>query len=142
MDSTLLLIPCSEDMNREESIALHRPKIPHISNQEKDSETLQFQNTVLRQVIKYQHNIIIAYFRSYLNKRKLDLSMLDEHKQMQVIRDAFLKDSKLKVLFEGIIIGQLSVAEYEVFCSAEAELKKRIRDIIKQRIQDSLEQLL
>ena len=124
MDSTLLLIACSEDMNREESIALHRPKIPHISNQEKDSETLQFQNTVLRQVIKYQHNIIIACFRSYLNKRKLDLSALDEHKQMQVIREAFLKDNKLKVLFEGIIIGQLSVAEYEVFCSAEAELKK------------------
>ena len=129
-------------MNREESIALHRPKIPHISNQERDNETLQFQNTVLRQVIKYQHDIIISCFRSYLHKRKVDLSVLDDQKRRQVIRDSFLKDNKLKLLLEGIIIGQFSLREYEVFCSSEAELRKRIRDIVKQRLQDSIDQLL
>lgn len=137
-----MFIACSEDMNREESIALHRPKIPHISNQERDNETLQFQNTVLRQVIKYQHDIIIACFRSYLHKRKLDLSVLDDQKRRLVIRDSFLKDNKLKVLLEGIIIGQFSLREYEVFCSSEAELRKRIRDIVKQRLQDSIDQLV
>ena len=132
---------CSQGMDRDNALISIRPRIPHIETEATGKEVLHFQNTVLRQVIKFQHDLILDIFRQFLRVRKINLNDLDFETRKLKIQQVFLKEKVLKASLEGIIIGHLTVEEYALFCVHEQEIRKRIRDIIKQRIWDSMEEL-
>ena len=44
------------------------------------TEIEKFQNEVLRPIIKMQHNLLIASFNNYIQKRKIDFLVLSEQK--------------------------------------------------------------
>ena len=48
---------------------------------ESTTETEVFQNSVLRPIIKMQHHLLIAFFKTYLIKRKVDFTNLSEQKK-------------------------------------------------------------
>ena len=128
MDRNKLLINC-------------RPQIPNLNVDVEGSEIVKFQNSVLRQIIKFQHELLISIFDRYLHLRKLDFSSKDSEQQKRIIEQLFLKDRDLKSSMEGVIIGHFTADEYDFFCKNETDLRKRIRDIIKKRIWDSIDQL-
>lgn len=132
---------CSQGMDRDNALISIRPRIPHIETEARGKEVLHFQNTVLRQVIKFQHNLILDIFRQFLRGRKINLNDLDFETRKLKIQQIFLKENVLKASLEGTIIGHFTVEEYALFCVHEQEIRKRIRDIIKQRIWDSMDQL-
>lgn len=102
------------------------------------TETEAFQNSVLRPIIKMQHTLLIAFFKSYLNKRKVDFLVLSEQKKRVKIKSVLEKDLQFKNQILGAILGQFSLDEYEVYQNNSSEFNRRIKQIITKRLQDSI----
>lgn len=101
-----------------------------------------FQNQTLRPVIKMQHYLLIASFKNYIAKRKIDFSTLTDQKKRSKTKAVFVKDINYKNLTLGFIIGAFSADEYAYYSSNSSELNRRILQIITQRVQDSLGEIL
>jgi hypothetical protein len=101
-----------------------------------------FQNQTLRPVIKMQHTLLIAAFNGYKLKRKIDFSSLTAQKQRSKIKAVFVKDINHKNQMIGFIVGTFSVEEYAYYSLNASELNKRIIQIVIQRTQDSLAEIV
>ncbi len=99
-----------------------------------------FQNQTLRPIIKMQHDLLIASFKNYIAKRKIDFSTLTAQKQRSKTKAVFVKDINHKNQTIGIIVGAFSLEEYAYYSLNASELNKRIIQIVIQRRLYSLEQ--
>ena len=63
-----------------------------------------FQNATLRPIIKMQHDLILALFQSYIQKKKIDFITLENHKAKDKIKSIFEKD----INFKNLILGYLN----------------------------------
>jgi len=97
----------------------------------------KFQNEVIRPTIKMQHNLLIVFFKNYINDIKIDFVNLKKEKQNEKINSILTKDTNFKNILLGSVIGHFSVSELTFYCKNTQELKRRIIQIIKQRLQDS-----
>ena len=122
-------------MNRE------RPVIEDLIKENMSALEL-FQNQTLRPVIKMQHNLLIASFNTYKLKRKIDFSSITEQKKRSKIKAAFVKDINYKNLTLGFIIGVFTLEEYDYYSLNTSEINKRIIQIVIQRVQDSLAEIV
>ena len=101
-----------------------------------------FQNQTLRPVIKMQHDLLIASFNTYKAKRKIDFSSLTDQKKRSKTKAVFVKDINYKNLMLGFIIGAFSLEEFAYYSLNASELNKRIIQIVIQRVQDSLSEII
>ncbi|WP_392347460.1 glyoxalase [uncultured Polaribacter sp.] len=101
-----------------------------------------FQNQTLRPVIKMQHDLLIASFNAYKAKRKIDFSSLTDQKKRSKTKAVFVKDINYKNLNLGFIIGAFSIEEFAYYSLNASELNKRIIQIVIQRVQDSLTEII
>ena len=101
-----------------------------------------FQNQTLRPVIKMQHDLLIASFNAYKAKRKIDFSSLTDQKKRSKTKAIFVKDINYKNLTLGFIIGAFSLEEFSYYSLNASELNKRIIQIVIQRVQDSLPEII
>lgn len=101
-----------------------------------------FQNQTLRPVIKMQHDLLIASFNTYKAKRKIDFSSLTDQKKRSKTKAVFLKDINYKNFTLGFIIGAFSLEEFSYYSLNASELNKRIIQIVIQRVQDSLPEII
>jgi hypothetical protein len=113
-----------------------RPVLQHLIKESMSAVEL-FQNQTLRPIIKMQHDLLIASFRHYVQKRNLDFSHLSNQKKKSKTSAIFVKDIHYKNRTLGFIIGQFTLDEYQYYQSNSSELNKRILQIVVQRIQDS-----
>ena len=121
--------------NRDLSLKNIRPTIPMIIEEAATSAEERFQNTCLRPILKFQNDLLIGVFKSYLAFRKGKFYTLSKPKKLEYIEDTIRKDLKFKNLLIGIIVGQFTVEEWEVYHSHERELRKRVTGLLVQRIQ-------
>ncbi len=111
-----------------------RPNIPAIGSQENALPEERFQNETLRPIIKMQHRLLVAYFRNYLVKTKLDFDGLSEFKKKEVISKVFSKDNQFKTELRGMIIGHLTTEEYQIYLGMSSTLNKRIGNMLQERL--------
>tara|TARA_B100000780_G_scaffold134762_1_gene94438 strand:+ start:598 stop:966 length:369 start_codon:yes stop_codon:yes gene_type:complete len=97
----------------------------------------KFQNEVIRPIIKMQNNLLIILFQNYIKQRKIDFHNLKKEKQKERINIILIKDVVFKNIILGSIIGHFSEEELIFYTKNTAELKKRIIQITKQRLQDN-----
>jgi hypothetical protein len=97
-----------------------------------------FQNVTLRPIIKMQHDLILALFQSYVQKKKIDFGFLENQSAKDKIKSIFEKDINFKYMILGAIVGHFSAEEFEMYNLNTAEFHKRIIQITIQRIQDTL----
>ncbi|MAX69610.1 MAG: glyoxalase, partial [Flavobacteriaceae bacterium] len=90
-----------------------------------------FQNTTLRPVIKMQHDLLIAVFRNYIAKHKNVFYELSLEKQLAYIENSIHKDMKFRNSLKGMIIGQFTVEEYDLYIKNSSALNKRMMNIVK-----------
>lgn len=98
-----------------------------------------FQNTTLRPIIKLQHDLLIAVFQNYIVKHKnvfFDLSLDD---QLVYIENVIQKDVKFRNSLKGMVIGQFTVEEYELYTQYSSALNKRMMNIVKERLIHSIQ---
>lgn len=93
-----------------------------------------FQNKVLRPIIKFQNNLLIAVFLQFCTKYKNVFFDLSTEKKILYIESSITKDSKLRSSFRDLIIGLFSVEEYSEYLKNASALNKRMTGIIKERL--------
>jgi len=119
-----------------------RPVLPIIEETENCSVEEKFQNETLRQIIKLQHSLLIALFKNYAIIRKTDLQATNEQRIKRFIESALSKDIAFKNMLIGVIMGQFTTEEFDLYKETSSEFNKRILAILKKRLKDSLSELV
>ena len=99
----------------------------------------QFQNTTLRPILKYQHDLLILHFKSYIIKRKNAYDKMTPLQKMDYIQQAVKMDIAFKNRLAGLVIGHFTNEEYIFFSENEGEFLRRLTDLIVQRLQSVVE---
>lgn len=122
---------------------MHKKERPILSDlvNEGTSALEKFQNESIRPVIKMQHDLLIASFKQYLIKRKIDLSVLTDQKKRSRITSIFKTDHNYKNMVLGFVIGHFSIDEFTFYKENTSEVHRRILQMITQRMKDSIVEL-
>lgn len=118
-----------------------RPKLPDTLTEGELKEEELFQNMILRPVIKMQHDLLIMRVKSHFISKRVLFNMMDNKKRTEAIIQAFQSDHNLKKEIQGMIIGQLTVLEFQQYLKIERSLNKRIVQMVRNRMIDSLFEL-
>ncbi|WP_109300186.1 glyoxalase [Aquimarina sp. AU474] len=127
--------------NRESNLLAIRPELLNARVSENMSNDEQFQNKTIRPIIKLQGNLLIEVFKNYIKKRKNTFYELTLEKKLDFIANAVQKDMKFRNSLKGMIIGQFTVEEYLVYTQNSSALNKRMMNIVRERLQDSIQVL-
>ena len=117
--------------------ASKRPELPGLI-QSGTTEIESFQNNVLRPIIKMQHHLLIASFKKLTEKRKIDFTQLDTQAIETHIKISCKRDVSYKNFVLGMIIGHFTEKEYSQYALSSSEYNKRIIQMIKGRLLDSI----
>lgn len=124
---------------RSQDLLSVRPTIPSAKINDNMSFDERFQNATLRPIIKMQHDLFIVVFRNYIAKHKNVFYDLSIPKQLAYIDNAIHKDMKFRNSVKGMIIGQFTVEEYALYIQNSSALNKRMMNIVKTRLIDSIQ---
>ncbi len=123
---------------RQEQIKNLRPDIPKAEITRGISKIEEFQNTALRQIIKFQHEVILLLFSNYARKIHKDWGSISNEKKEEFIESVLSKNQQLKNQYLGVVLGLMSIEEVQFYLAHSSEINRRISQIIKQRIQTNL----
>ena len=98
-----------------------------------------FQNATLRPIIKMQNHLLVLVFRNYIDKRKNVFYDLSLPKQLDYIENAINKDMKFRNSIKGMIIGQFTAEEYQLYIQNSSALNKRMMTIVKERLVSNIQ---
>ena len=93
-----------------------------------------FQNTVLRPIIKFQNDLLIAAFINFCNTYKNVFFELSVENKISYIENAVIKDRAFRNTLKDLIVGLFTVDEYTIYSSNASALNKRIIGIVKERL--------
>ena len=129
-------------METRDSLLLRmRPEIPTAKINPTMSADECFQNKTLRPVAKLQNELLLAIFRNYVAKHKNVFYDLTIEKRLDYIENAIHKDMKFRNSLKGIIIGQFTLEEFEIYTQNSSALNKRMMDIVKERLKSNIQLL-
>ncbi len=100
-----------------------------------------FQNETLRPVAKLQNDLLLAIFRNYITKHKNIFYTISIEKRLNYIENAIQKDIKFRNNIKGILIGQFTLVEYEIYVNNSSALNKRMMNIVRERLQSQIQLL-
>ncbi|MFT7034169.1 MAG: hypothetical protein ACJA2S_002679 [Cyclobacteriaceae bacterium] len=126
---------------RDTSLILLRPEIPSAKITAMMSDDEYFQNTTLRPVAKLQNDLLIEVFKNYVRKHKNVFYGLSIEKRLDYVENAIHKDMKFRNSLKGIIIGQFTIQEYEIYTQNSSALNKRMMNLVKERIKSNIQLL-
>lgn len=120
--------------DRSTNLKAIRPTIASAKVMDNMSSEERFQNETLRPVIKMQNHLLIVVFKNYIAKHKNVFYDLSLAKQLDYIENAIHKDMKFRNSLKGMIIGQFTVEEYQLYTQNSSALNKRMMNIVKERL--------
>ena len=123
--------------SRNENLLSIRPSIN--SNNSESSNIENFQNSVLRPILKFQNELLIAVFKNYIERFKNQFYELTIDQKLNYIDNAIQKNTKFRNTLKGIVLGMFSVDEYLIYTTNASEINKRINQMISERIKDQLQ---
>jgi len=106
------------------------------------SDDERFQNVTLRPVIKLQNELFIEVFKNYVSKHKNVFYELSLSKQLDYIENAIHKDMKFRNSLKGMVIGQFTIEEFDIYIKNSSALNKRMMNLVKERIVDHIQLLV
>ena len=105
------------------------------------SEDEYFQNATIRPAIKFQNDLLIEAFKNYIKKHKGFYHSLSIPKKLSYIENAIQKDVKFRNSLKGMVIGQFTLHEYEVYIEDSSALNKRMMNIVIERLKSNVQLL-
>ena len=111
-----------------------RPSIKGIDSINDKSEAEKFQNTILRPILKLQHELLIVFFEDYTASKKIDFMKLSLAKKNETISKIFKTDTRFKLEIRGLIIGHFTTDEFKTYQYMKQEANKRIITMIQERV--------
>ncbi|MDG0967417.1 MAG: glyoxalase [Flavobacteriaceae bacterium] len=119
-----------------------RPQIKKHQTFDSMSDEERFQNETLRPVLKLQNPLLLATFVNYATKHKGVFFDIPTDKQLAYIENAVHKDQKFRNALKGMIIGQFTLEEYNIYTQNSSQLNKRMMSLVITRLQDQLQLLV
>ena len=116
-----------------------RPEIKTTQIHAEMSSDERFQNETLRPILKFQNTLLIEMFKNYIRKYKNTFYELSLEKRLLYIENAILKDIKFRNSLKGIVIGQLTVEEYNTYIQNSSALNKRMMNMVVERLKNQLQ---
>ncbi|MEP2278170.1 glyoxalase [Maribacter sp.] len=126
-------------MDRTQKLQSIRPLIASAKIMPNMSDDERFQNQTLRPIIKLQNDLLLASYQNYITKMKNSFYELKIDKRMDYIAKSIQKDIKFRNSLKGMIIGQFTVEEYELYIKNSSALNKRMMNMVVKRIQDQIQ---
>lgn len=127
--------------SRELELVALRPKILSAIVNPLMSFDEQFQNKTLRPVVKLQNELFILVFRNYISKHKNVFYTLSLDRKLVYIENAIQKDIKFRNSIKGMIIGQFTIDEYEMYIQNSSSLNKRMMNLVIERLKSNIQLL-
>jgi hypothetical protein len=124
---------------RSEDLLGLRPTISKAKVTPEMSAAERFQNQTLRPVIKFQNHLLVAVFRNYIRKHKNGFYELSMEKRLVFVENAIQKDIKFRNSLKGMIIGQFTLEEYELYITNSSALNKRMMNMVIERLKDQIQ---
>lgn len=118
-----------------------RPEIPSARVSLNMSRDEQFQNKTLRPIAKLQDELFVEVFRNYIQKHKNTFYGFTVEKKLQFIANAIQRDIKFRNSLKGMVIGQFTIEEYEIYLQNSSALNKRMMNIVKERLINNIQLL-
>ena len=115
---------------------------PHIPTEPTHKPEETFLHQTLRPVLKLQNQLLLSITRHFLQKRKVKLQSMSTSQRQQQIQHSISKDNRLRGLLFGCVIGQFTAEELTFYLANESESNRRITQLLVQRMQTQMEQLL
>ena len=128
--------------DRSKNLNQIRPVITSALIYDTMSDDERFQNVTLRPVIKLQNELFIEVFKNYVSKHKNVFYELSLSKQLDYIENAIHKDMKFRNSLKGMVIGQFTIEEYDIYIKNSSALNKRMMNLVKERIVDHIQLLV
>jgi hypothetical protein len=129
-------------MERDEALRNLRPEIALEADGTTPGSPAHFMHHTLRPVLKLQNELLLLIFRHYLQKSKGTFWQLPAAKRPEYIAHCIRQDQKLRNMLSGVVMGHFTVQEIQVYQQHEAELSRRIAELLIQRLTDQLEGLV
>ena len=122
-------------MNREDKIKGCRP---HIASKESKntSDEEQFQNQVLRPILKFQNELFIKLFLSNCKTYKINYTEFNTEEKHDYIDHIFKKDFKLRASFIGTVVGLFTIEEFEKYIVKKQHYNKRVIQMLSERLKN------
>ncbi len=127
--------------DKDERLLRQRPDLPESKIKDNMSSEEYFQNAVLRPILKFQNDILIEVFKTYISKRKNVYYTLNQNQKLNYVTHSIQKDIKFRNQLKGMIVGLFSLEEYELYTENSSALNKRMMNLMIQRIQNQLQLL-
>ncbi len=125
-------------IHRDRHLLEIRPELPNAKLTHNMSPEERFQNETLRPVAMVQNDLMVEMFRNYAQKHKNVFYDLSIEKRLDYIENAIHKDMKFRNSLKGMIIGQFTIVEYEIYIENSSALNKRMMNIVKERIKSNI----
>ena len=110
-----------------------------LTDKEKTSTLETFQNETLRPILKFQNDLLLDLLHHYIAKRKGAYHQLSLKERPKYLEHAIRQDLRFKSLLQGIVIGHFTNEEFAAYIENEAELGRRMTDLLVQRIVSQVE---
>ena len=124
-------------MSRTIALLQIRPNI-NINNTTEDSENEKFQNTVLRPILKLQHELLCFIFLNSPFVLKQHFKNKHEDQKRAFIIECLKSNQKLKSQIVQSVISMMTIEELTHYYSHNSEYQKRIISMASQRLIDGL----
>ena len=126
---------------RDEQLLNLRPVLGQVQTNDQMSSQEFFQNNTLRPILKLQNDLILALFRHYIEKHKGVFYEISPERKMDYIESAIHKDMKFRNILKGLVLGQFTLEEYQIYSADSSAINKRILSMIKERLKSQVQVL-
>tara|TARA_B100000214_G_scaffold308550_1_gene239935 strand:+ start:453 stop:830 length:378 start_codon:yes stop_codon:yes gene_type:complete len=122
-------------MNRADKIKACRPHIT-LKKSKKTSDEEQFQNQVLRPILKFQNELFIKLFLSNCKTYKINYTEFNTEEKHDYIDHIFKKDFKLRAIFIGTVVALFTIEEFEKYTVKKQLYNKRVIQMLSERLKN------
>jgi hypothetical protein len=101
-----------------------------------------FQQQVLRPVLKFQHATLLATVADFARDYRLPLATAAPTEASRLLTELLARNARLRATVAGLAVGLLTPPELAFFRQHRPELTRRLLDLAEQRVLSSLPELL
>ncbi len=123
---------------RDKEITDFKSRLPLIFSTPTDVPIEAFQNQCIRPILKFQHELIISYFKHHFESHLVRLKELSSIQKRSLIRVLIQKNPIFKQFMVGVVVAFFSAEELHFYLVNIKDINKRIHQMVTQRITDTL----
>ena len=100
-----------------------------------------FLHQVLRPVLKFQHEVLLATVVDFAHDYHLPLATASPAEAAQMLTELLARNTRLRATLVGLAVGLLTGPELAFYRQHRAELNRRLLDLATERVRSSTSEL-